>query len=217
MIRKISCIASLLILSFCSFASAQEDKALYQTITGKGNIHLNLSVPFINHLSAAAPVWHYDNGGVLGFSVGANYFYADNKFLSVQAGAGIGFNALGETFPDSTGWRGGQSAMALFFNARNNHVWKRFDFGYGITLSEHSVTYINRNDKLNIDSSIRYNNIGIGPNFSTYFRIVYFLYAGVLYQPQVFSLTDGTFKYEHFLSLDVMFRMHVNREKKTEM
>ncbi|HEY9178931.1 MAG TPA: hypothetical protein VIN07_14645 [Flavipsychrobacter sp.] len=119
----------------------------------------------------------------------------------------------GERFPDSSGWNYAQAAVSFFINARQNHVWNRFDVGYGPLLSYHGLRYGKFNNKLNIDSSTRYNNWGLGGSFTAYFRIVYFLYAGVLYQPQILSFTDGfSFKYGHMLSLDILFRLDLRKK-----
>jgi hypothetical protein len=192
---------------------AQEDKALYQTIWGTDKIHLNLSVPFINYIHAVPQGESlYEETGLLGFSIGVNLCNNYNHFKSLQIGV-TSARPPGESFPDSTGWEYARAAMSFFVNARQNHVWKRLDIGYGPLLSYHGLRYGWFNNEQSIDSVITHNNWGLGGSFTAYFRVVYFLYAGVLYQPQLFSLSDGfKMKYEHVLSFDILFRLDLSRK-----
>lgn len=198
---------------------AQEDKALYQTIWGKGRTHLNLSVPFINYIHSRPQQDYYgkpyfEQTGILGFSVGADYCNNERRFMSFQVGVMNGTLPV-ERFSDTSGWEYAQSAVSFFVNARQNHTWKRFDFGYGPLLSYHSVRFGKYNQDLNIDSTVTHSNWALGGSCAAYFRIVYFLYAGVLYQPQFISLSHTpALRYEHTLSLDVMFRMNVSKSNK---
>lgn len=202
-------------ITICGTATfAQEDKALYQTIWGKDKIHLNLSVPFINYIYAIPPgELPYEETGILGFSIGVNRCNNYNRFKSLQIGV-TSATPPGESFPNSLGWEYSRSAMSFFVNARQNHVWKRFDMGYGPLLSYHSLRYGKFNNRLDIDSSIRHDNWGLGASFTAYFRVVYFFYVGVFYQPQFFSLSDSFRpKYEHMLSFDILFRLDLRRKE----
>lgn len=201
-------------ITSCSTIFAQEDKALYQTIWGANKTHLNLSVPFINYIHSTPPGEPlYEEAGILGFSIGVNRCNNYNRFKSLQIGV-TSARPPGESFPDSSGWEYARAAVAFFVSARQNHVWKRFDIGYGPLLSYHGLRYGWLNHELHIDSTVRHNNWGLGGSFTTYFRVVYFLYAGVLYQPQLISLSDGfKMKYEHMLSFDILFRLDLRKKK----
>ncbi len=190
---------------------AQDDKAFYQTIWGEEKIHLNLSVPFINYIYCVPPDTPYEQTGILGFSIGASKCNSDTRYRSFSLGV-TSATPPGERFPDTSGWEFADAAVSFFINARQNYVWKRIDVGYGPLLSFHSFRYGRFNDKLNIDNTIKHDNWGLGASLSGYLRVVYFLYAGVLYQPQFFSITSGTFKYEHLLSFDILFRLDMKQK-----
>lgn len=194
---------------------AQEDKALYQSIWGKNRKHFNLSLPFVNYILQSPPGMVYEQTGILGLTVGGNYCHSDKRFTSFQMG--IANAALPvEWGTDSLGWKYGESAFSFFVNARHNHIIKRVEIGYGPLLSYHDFGKGKRNEQLGIDSSMSYRNLGAGLSLSIYFRVVYFMYAGILYQPHLFSLTTSSFKYEHLLSMDIMFRIPVRNKNSRE-
>lgn len=191
---------------------SQEQGILFRTGWEKGKTHLNLSIPLINYSLQSPPSKIFEQVSVFGFSIGGDYCYSDRSFLSLQIGI-ANAGPLSERFPDTSGWEYQQSALCFYANVRNSHVVKQFDIGYGPAVGCNMFKEGSYNDKLRIDSVYSYQNWSVGIAASTYIRILHFLYAGVQYQPQFFSLTTGKFQYEHLLSCDVLFRLnHRNKE-----
>lgn len=183
----------------------------------KGNIHLNMSFLIVNDIYWRRINKDDDDAGPLGITTGINYCYRDNRFISFQAGI-ANYTPFGEAIgSDNEGWHKTYKGSSQFINFRNNHVWRRFDFGYGFSLSKLHYSFDHYNDVLNIERSGRYTNLGLGGSFSAYCRIATIFFLGVLYQPQFISFSEKrSFGYKHTLSLEAVFRANVGKTRTVE-
>ncbi len=181
----------------------------------KNETTLNCSIPY------ATNFYFNDNKSISGFgfygvSVGGNYYYKNNQFLSLQAGVAINlpipvpaaYDRYGDTINIV-------NLSSIFINLKNNYSYHRFDLGYGLSFSKNSW---NENKYIH-DSSHdyktyvlhNYRNLTAGASFSAYYRLGKSLHIGLLYQPWFLSIQNSpTFKYEHSITLDVMWRYRLN-------
>lgn len=205
-----------LLLSMFSFSSiyAQENVESYKSIVKKGNIHLVTSFLIVNDMSWRVINDEDDDPGILGITTGINYCYTDNRFLSFQVGI-ANHTPYGEVIgTDRDGWHKTYRGASQFMNFRNNHVWRRFDFGYGLSLSNLHYSYVHHNYDLDIYKAESYTSVGLGASFSAYCRMATIFYLGVLYQPQLISLSGGPLvDYKHTISLEVVFRANVGKTR----
>jgi len=206
----------LLLINIFSSASlyAQEEMEHYKSIMKKGNVHLVTSILIVNDLS-----WHRinsddDEPGPLGIATGIDYCYTDSRFLSIHAGI-ANFTPFGEVIgSDKDGWHKEYKGSSRFINIRNNHVWRRFDFGYGLSLSNLRYSYEHSNYKSGMYKSGSYSGLGLGGCFSAYCRIAPIFYIGGLYQPQFISLSGGPLvDYKHTISLEAVFRANIGKTR----
>jgi hypothetical protein len=102
----------------------------------KGHIDLSLSIPIFNsfHMQpeneAVKSILGY-----YGLSVGLDYYYKDNKYLSLTAHVIGAFESplpLIESF-DTTGYH--ESIASTYFSLTHNQSFIRFHIGYGINFS----------------------------------------------------------------------------------
>lgn len=204
-------------LLFSYSSAAQEEQkppSRFMMMWEKGIIHYNVSLPIGTGFDLSTPDEHYLNGNGLGIATGFNYMYRKNRFLSAQAGTTGASLSFAEYFPDSTGWLRRKRANSMFFNLKNNHHIVFVDAGYGVSVTRHKLTGTYINDSLGVDSTTNYVNWGGGAAFSLYIPFSYFLYGGVVYQPQFFSFSDGfSVKYEHTISVHVQVRFGLKSEK----
>jgi hypothetical protein len=209
--------ALIILTLFCSLpALAQRNDRL----TGKTKVFIFASVPYLNTLHTKPPTGARTGNGFVGISAGAGYHHKPRRFYTWQAGALMDFPvpmpAPIHYGPDTAGHIIVESTSSIFTSFRNNHVWGRFDLGYGPMLSRH---VFNRSDEFRLngaDTTIlaRYENWGLGASLSGYFRFSRAFGLGILYQPQFISFNHGP-RYEHTASVDL--RILFKRRTKAEI
>ena len=181
----------------------------------KNDLTFNLSVPYVNSFYFNDGKANGSQFGFWGVAAGANYYYSDNKFVSLQAGAAIN---LPIPVPAAVDYFGDTitvtNATSLFLNIKDNYVIGRFDLGYGLSVSRNtwreirSIRDSTREYKSNILHD--YVNTSIGGSFSAYYRLGRTIHMGLLYQPYLFSLSGSpAVKYEHTISFDVLWRFRL--------
>lgn len=216
------------LLAQVTFARVEKRHRVYKKPWEKDNIHLDVSVLMANQFYFRPPGADLGTGGFWGVSAGGDYCYRRNRFLSLQVGTAINYvlpvPAGVDVRPDSAGHLYTDQINTTFINVRNNYVWRRWDFGYGLMASRHDRTETDSysNSKRTMDSVLtrNYTNMGLGASLAAYYRWNWFFYMGILYQPQALSIQNGVqWKYEHFISLDVLFRLGIynsSRHHKTK-
>jgi hypothetical protein len=165
----------------------------------KGSINLSLSPTLMNSFDIKATNKQYYSGGVFGMEAGVEYFYQRNKYLSFNTGAAT--TVFGEYI--GTGYY--ETGNVLFASVRNNFIAGRFDFGYGVNLSQ--LTWQKRyNDTAKVDEVTK--NTGAGFSLSSQYRIGHYFRIGALYQPVLFKIKNGpVISYQHFLTLHLIWKL----------
>ncbi len=199
-----------------SAASAQEKKTKPLKMA-KGNVHLNISIPHTNHITPFAVRTNKEDIGILGMTLGGDYCYTDRKYASIQFGV-ANARFVGEVIgSDPDGWTHDNTASSWFLNLRDNYSVKKFDLGYGVSLSQLRYTAYDYNKRTGEDTSKFHQNLALGTCFSGYLNTGRSFNVGVLYMPQFISLSGvPVFNYEHTLCIDVLLRIGVWRQKKNE-
>ena len=151
------------------------------------------------------------DGGLGGLSLGANYWYTKNSFISAQVGTAINLS-LAERLGDTVSWN---RISSFFLNIKNNQSIGRFDFGYGLSIADNnwkSIRQVRLKNDYQISTLYNYSNINLGMAFSAYYRLTQYLYTGILYQPYFLSLQNSFMqKYEHTIIFDLMWRFNVKK------
>ncbi|MES2807977.1 MAG: hypothetical protein V4619_05095 [Bacteroidota bacterium] len=180
----------------------------------KGDFLLHFSLPLFNgfHISPDGEPMRYLKGG-LGISAGFDYFHSDNQFINLSATVATDGPRIGYR-------REGEEAITRYLSLSNNHVINRLSLGYGLTYGQNTWQY--RNWRGIAYFSERYittsegrmpetkSNNALGLIFSSHFRIVSGLSAGVVYRPTYIRFgTDN--RYEHLISFDVAYKIRINK------
>ena len=166
----------------------------------KGTVQLSLSLPFTTIFNVQAIDKHHNSVGLFGLEAGVDYFYRDNKYLSINAGAAI--DRVGEYF--GPGYV--QTATTLFTSLRNNHVVRSFDLGYGINVSRPKWTIQTLGDTIKINESVK--SIGLGLSLSAQYRVGNYFRLGMLYQPNLLNTSfKPLFNYQHYISLNLIWKL----------
>jgi len=179
----------------------------------KGSVFLNFSMPFIYPtISSYSPEGspRLNEDAAFGLAGGVDYFYKKNRFINLTGNIIAGRNNFGywEGGYDNRDWT---SSANVFLS--NNHKYKRFSFGYGLSYTYNSRTkdtyiweseYVFREKKTDsyeheqgCNCNCHYNNddippmhkqeswkySGLGAVFNTYFYFTPNFYAGIIYKP----------------------------------
>lgn len=180
-------------------------KRYYVAPQRKGTINLGLSVAFTTIFDVQSPAGKYRTGGIGGLEAGLEYFYRDNRYVSLYAGAGTTV-PIGEYF--GPGYR--EVPHTFFASLRNNHVAGSFDLGYGVNIASLGWKKVTLGDTINLDQTVR--NNGIGLSLSAQYRLQKYFKLGLLYQPNLVSFGGaGTGKYQHYISLNAMWKIPLRK------
>ncbi len=188
-----------------------------------GILKLHLSLPHINHFSFN-PTGESNKSsyGFLGISLGLDYFYLKNKFLSIQSDAKTNFEV---PFPVPIFIEEGEYTKLSSFNfsVYDNKKLNKFSYGYGLNYAINVWNYTNKNyndltnnstNYLSIKSKRRTNQ-NLGLHFNSYFKVSNNFYIGAVYQPSFVTFKSGPkLQYEHSISLDLAWKITIFNIKK---
>jgi hypothetical protein len=168
---------------------------------------------FYPTISSALPIFslrtdnhQYNSVGIFGIELGEDYFYQQNKFLSMNVGAAsdvLPVEYLG------TGYR--EIGSTLYTSVRNNTVLGNFDAGYGISISRLFYTAYTYGDTVKLNKSIKTTALGL--SFSAYYKITPSLRIGILYQPNLLNLNfSPAFAYQHYMSIQCVWKIATGKK-----
>lgn len=175
----------------------------------KGRLNLVLSVPYANlfymqpHNERAKT-----NGGFLGASLGAEYYYKDNKYVKFTTAVSIDFLA---PVPVPISYDGTNEFITAYnFTFTDNYKLNRFTLGYGLNYGIYKWRLDNTDFIFpsRIDVPRTKINHGIGIATNAYFQISKVFFIGVLYNPTFVKTYPTTkFTYQHVISLDLQWKI----------
>ncbi|GAB6124078.1 hypothetical protein [Dysgonomonas termitidis] len=217
-------------------SSIPERKKQYfskENFAQKGDFYLNLSSPFLYPgytILKLTPGLYMERGSGLGFAAGFDYYYNNNKFINLTTSA-----TLGGDIPFGCGWDIGYNDTERFniyhITVSNNHKYKSFSLGYGIsyaytdwwatkyhnnknTLINTDTDYYTRLGIMRQDQERKYAAVGFVLNGYVYFFNSFTF--GIIYKPtfvRLNSIMEKRFCYEHQISFDMAFKIRLYRKK----
>lgn len=198
--------------------------------TKQGDVFLYFAVPFIYPsytIIKPEPSSSIEKGSVLGFAGGIDYYYKKNRFInlsaSMTAGGDIVFGCGFYEFDDS------ERFNLYNLTISNNHRYKRFSFGYGISHSyvdwwekkyfknpfaESNIPYHYHYSWAYYLNRRKYSNLGF--IFNGYFYFFNDFSVGIVYKPtfvRLNSIMEKKIYYEHQISLDFAIKVRLNKRK----
>ncbi len=183
----------------------------YRFPTAKGDIFLNLTFPYINYFSLSpSHEKRKDSFGFLGIGIGLDYYYKNNRSISLTTTGTMDFMVF---VPAPVHYEGVHKHIGSWdVMLTHNHRYKGFTYGYGLAFARNSWHY-NDEDK-DIHYSRNASSLGIGLRSHYYFSSKFTV--GLIYRPTFVVLNpenNKIFKYEHLLSIDFAFKFRLNKRK----
>jgi len=178
----------------------------------EGQITLKLSLPWINSFMLHPKNETYKQGnGFMGVGAGLEYYYKENKYISLTANAVID---LFTPVPAAVDYEGNYEIMSsIYFNLMNNIISKRFSFGYGINYSKN--TWDLRQGKFATSSMrdpVSRNSQSFGIAISGYHQLRKHLFIGLTFRPSFLDIKPNLeFKYQHLISIDFCWKYRLKK------
>ncbi len=182
--------------------------------TDKGQLNFTYSLPWANSFylqpnqeSSKA------NTGFWGISAGLEYYYKDNKYLSLTGNAVMDFFI---PFPAAVDFSGEVENMySVYTSLTDNYRFRRFTVGYGLNFSKNTwqLAYHDRFDPPPpTREPVTKSSNSIGLTLDGYHQIGKHFYLGLIYRPTFLNVNpDFDFKYEHLISLDFKWKFRLKK------
>ena len=187
----------------------------------KGDFNILLSIPYVNlfHLSPKNETLQ-NSAGFWGIGLGTEYFYKKNKSIQLRGDAITDFflPVLGGAV-DFDEFSHRESGYAFNINLTNNFYIKRFQLGYGLNFAKNTWVYhgyynkqfeeLAENEEPEWIEGKSKTNKMLGLILNTYYRFTNRFYFGVIYRPAFFEMSSSKRMYEHAISFDFMWKIHL--------
>ncbi|MGZ3883514.1 MAG: hypothetical protein ACXVNO_00055 [Bacteroidia bacterium] len=185
-------------------------KIVFYPTVKKGTIELCILLPYANSYFVKTSNGYYPANGFLGIGLGANFYYKDNKYVSVNAGACMD-NAV--PFPVGVDYFGDyQRVNVSFINIRNQILFNRFDFGYGLSYA--TSNWVAHKTLNSSQITLTKQNVGLGFSFSLKYHFLKFLSLGAIYQPALININyKPTFGYQDFITIEAAANFRIRQRK----
>ncbi|MFZ4797518.1 MAG: hypothetical protein ACOYMA_08480 [Bacteroidia bacterium] len=182
----------------------------YEQINNKGQIHLHLSLPYINSFFLLPDYEKTkQNTGFLGLCVGLDYYHSKNQYVNFSTCFVTDFFV---PFPAPVHFEGIKESMySSYLSLSNNHKIKRMSIGYGVSYSKNTwnLQQFSGIDTLSpIIEPVKKSNNAFGFIFSMYYQTGEHINIGVVYKPSFLRLdSPNKFEYEHLISVDLAWKI----------
>jgi len=175
----------------------------------RGSISWVLSVPYLNFFHVNTTGGRYTSSGFWGIETGFDYYYNSNSYVSAYGGISTDFIL---PFPAALDIRGKyESGSSVYASLRDNHTIGSFDFGYGLNVSQLKYHVTNNTDSTFIPQTRQSTSLGL--SLSTQYRFGDHFRLGLLYQPSLFDLNKTALDYQHFISLELIWKIPIRNYK----
>lgn len=179
--------------------------------TEKGQINLNYSLPYVNsfYLRPQNETPKF-NTGFWGTSIGLDYFYKDNKFVSLNASGVMDFFLPVIGAVDIFGEY--ELMSSAYFSLTDNYKLNRISLGYGLNYAWNKWSFQNNNyeDEPSTRMSTEKINQSLGVVLNGYYQFGKHFHTGLIYRPTFMQIKpDVKFKYEHLISLDLVWKFRL--------
>lgn len=178
----------------------------------KGLILIHLSFPYINNFHFS-PVNEgtKKNTGFMGYSVGLDYFYKVNQYVSLS------FSQIQDFYlPIAFVDKGDEYELmsSYIFNLTNNYQVNRFSFGYGIVFSKNrwELRNLSWDENSSTREPLKKDNNVFGLSFSTYYQLTQSFHFGLIYRPTFLRINnEPMLNYEHTISIDIAWKIRLKK------
>ena len=182
--------------------------------TNKRQINFTYSLPWVNsfYLQPSQETAKA-NTGFWGISAGLEYYYKENKFLSLNGSAVMDFFI---PFPAAVDFSGEVENMySVYTSLTDNYRFRRFTVGYGLNFSKNTwkLVYHDRFDPppATREPATKSSN-SLGFTIDGYHQIGKRFHIGLIYRPTLLNVyPDIDFKYEHLISLDFKWKFRLKK------
>ena len=181
----------------------------------QGNFNIQIALPYINfyHLNPQNET-QQNPWGFLGFGLGVEYFYRNNRSLQLRSDAMMDF-FFPIPAPFTPDWSVPREIVnSLNISLTDNFHINRFRLGYGLNfarniwlLTAYAPNFWESEEKPVWIDRRRYINNMLGLALSTHYRFTNRFYFGVIYRPSFFELSRRNFLYEHSISIDFKWKI----------
>lgn len=180
--------------------------------TNKGQLNFTYSLPWVNSFyfqpnqeSSKA------NTGFWGISAGLEYYYKDNKYLSLTGSVVMDFFI---PFPAAVDFEGERESMySVYSSLTDNYRFRRFTVGYGLNFSRNTWSLTHHGGSIPpTREPVTKSSNSMGFTIDGYHQIGKRFYVGLIYRPtliNVYPVVD--FKYEHLISLDFKWKFRLKQ------
>ncbi|WKN43043.1 hypothetical protein [Tunicatimonas pelagia] len=175
--------------------------------------YVRVSTPYVNHFRLA-PANESDkiNTGFWGFSLGLDHYHSPQQYLNFTVGAVTDFDAPILVPYERVGEK--ESMFSVYFNLSNNHQISRFHLGYGLSYAI-NTWQLRYHDRFNAPPPTREpttkTSHALGAVVPAYVQLGEQFMIGVVYRPTFLRFNaNPTLAYEHLISLDFVWRVHLN-------
>lgn len=177
----------------------------------KNDINLTLSVPYINGFNFEPNnVGTKVNTGFWGISAGLEYFYQDDKYISLKF---VGATDIFVPVPAAVTYSDVRENLSTtYIDLTDNFKFGRLNLGYGLNYSVNNYRFIDETDPNNY-IEFKKKNQSFGLTANTYFQFGKSFFLGVVYRPTFFRINPTMdLNYEHLISVDFAFKIPLRRK-----
>jgi hypothetical protein len=175
--------------------------------TKKGKVDFTISIPIATNFEMRPLNEGIKKSVGFGISIGADYYYKKNKFLSLTLSALADKLKLTSYYdqPPYDNHRIFSQNISLTDNFKIN----RFSLGYGLNFSENGWQYVKSKELETFFETkyIKKYNYNLGFAFNGYYQVFKCFYVGLNYKPTIFQVyPTKKLLYQHVLGIDCQFR-----------
>lgn len=173
----------------------------------KGKFDFTISIPIATNFEMRPLNEGMKKSVGFGISIGADYYYKKNKFLSLT------FSALSDklkltSYYDELPYDN-QRIFSQNISLTDNFKINRFSLGYGLNFSENGWQYVKSKEFETLFETkyIKKYNYNLGFAFNGYYQVFKCFYVGMNYRPTIFQVfPTKKLLYQHVLGMDCQFR-----------
>ncbi len=178
----------------------------------KGQINVIMGNPLLNNLYLDNNAGKRDYNFFGGVKAGLEYFYRNNKYLSLTVSHvhEVVFKGINDEYLEP---------FSTSIELKDNYGYKRFAFGYGLSYSVNQLTEKQKIDGRRTQGSdeeavkTNYRNYCAGLAFNTHYRFHNNVFFGISYRPNVLLLENknAELRYEHLISAELLFKLRLKK------
>lgn len=182
----------------------------------KGNLYTQIGLPFVNGFKFKPELEGNVNiVGMMGFTVGLDYYHTDNQFLSLRLSLVEDYNNP-VPITEDPGDNLNMPLSSAFVSLSNNHQFNRLSVGYGIAFARNMWEFVYKKEyQFIIMENKKSAHNAIGLVVPVHFTVFNNFNVGAIYRPTFYTFGHSTkFQYEHLLSLEFSYKFKIRKPAK---